>query len=130
GAARATLSIPIMLPAPGRFSTKNCCMKALEKCSAMTRAMMSVPPAGGEGTTMRTGRAGHVCASACVVRTAKPRAAARIARCMGRSSVLRCHELAGAFDRLRRHQHEGDDAWLRALVDPVVDGAALHQHVA
>jgi len=47
-----------MLPAPGRFSTKNCWPMVLEKYCASTRAMMSVPPAGGDGTTMRTGRAG------------------------------------------------------------------------
>jgi hypothetical protein len=33
-------------------------------------------------------------------------------------------------DRLGRHQHKGDDAWRRALVHPIVDGASLHQHVA
>jgi len=50
--------MPIMLPAPALFSTKNCCPNALEKCCPSTRATMSVPPPGGEGTTMRTGRAG------------------------------------------------------------------------
>src|SRR5262249_45693627 len=38
--------------------------------------------------------------------------------------------LAAGGDRLCRHQHEGDDAGRRALVHPVVDGAALHRHVA
>src|SRR5262245_24052810 len=38
--------------------------------------------------------------------------------------------LAAGGGRLCRHQHEGDDAGRRALVHPVVDGAALHQHVA
>src|SRR5262249_11429723 len=37
---------------------------------------------------------------------------------------------AAGSDRLAGHQHEGDDAGRRALVHPVVDGAALHQHVA
>jgi hypothetical protein len=50
--------MPIMLPAPGLFSTTKGWPNALEKCCASTRARMSVPPPGGEGTITFTGRAG------------------------------------------------------------------------
>jgi hypothetical protein len=38
--------MPIMLPAPALFSTKNGWPSALDKCCASTRARMSVPPPG------------------------------------------------------------------------------------
>src|SRR5215468_328405 len=38
--------------------------------------------------------------------------------------------LAAGCYRLRRHEREGDDAGLAAPVHPVVDGAALDQHIA
>src|SRR5262249_56003177 len=38
--------------------------------------------------------------------------------------------LTACGDRLGRYLREGDDAGRRALVHPVVDGAALDQHVA
>src|SRR6478752_4602699 len=42
----------------------------------------------------------------------------------------RVEHLAADFDRLRGDQHEGDDARLGAVVDPVMDRAALHDDVA
>src|ERR1700756_1345450 len=44
--------------------------------------------------------------------------------------IHRAEDLAAALDRLGGDQHEGDDARLGAAVDPIVDGAALDQHVA
>src|SRR5262249_27632723 len=52
------------------------------------------------------------------------------ARDAPRVSAHDVEHLAAGGDRLCRHQHEGDDAGHSALVHPVVDGAALHQHVA
>ena len=58
GAERPAASMPIMLPAPGRFSTKNCWPIDCDKCCASTRAEMSVPPPGADGTMIFTGREG------------------------------------------------------------------------
>src|SRR5687768_2393687 len=44
--------------------------------------------------------------------------------------AVRLQRLAAGFDGLGVDQREGDDAGLRAAVDPVVHRAALHQHVA
>ena len=59
GAALATASVPITPPAPARFSTTTVWPSAGCSFSAITRAMMSVVPPGGNGTTIRTGRFGH-----------------------------------------------------------------------
>src|SRR5215470_12971469 len=103
----------------------------VEKYCASTRAMMSVPPPGGDGTTMRTGRDGYDCALAPPAARQSPSSAAVKPRTIAPApSTGRAEELAGALDRLCRHQHERDDAGLGAGIGPVVDGAALHQHVA
>src|SRR5690349_443626 len=104
--------MPITLPAPGLFSTKNCWPNALVKCSASTRPTMSVPPAGGEGTMMRTGCVGYSWASACPASRHKTKLTQRIEH------------------RLCRHEDEGDHARLFAIVDPVVQRRLLHEHVA
>src|SRR5262245_24280042 len=44
--------------------------------------------------------------------------------------VRRGQAPARALDRLRRNQHECDHARHAAAIHPVVDGAALHQHIA
>src|SRR5437879_6501918 len=107
--------MPIMLPAPALFSTTNCCPSALDKCCASTRPMMSVPPEGGEGTTMRTARAGYsLCADACAD-----------SRTDIKKTLAHCIQ-----HRPGRDKHEGDDAGLRAAVHPVVDRAALHEDIA
>jgi len=62
GAARATASVPITVPAPGRFSTTAVTFWARPICSASTRATMSAPPPAARGTTIFKVRA--VCASA------------------------------------------------------------------
>jgi hypothetical protein len=50
--------VPIVLPAPARFSTTNCWPRLAESRCAMKRAMKSVPPPGANGTMMRTGFVG------------------------------------------------------------------------
>src|ERR1043165_1243 len=72
--------MPNRLPAPGLFSTKNCWPSVREKCSARARPTMSVPPAGGEGTMMRTARAGYSCAPAPKAQSRRTRLAHRTLR--------------------------------------------------
>src|SRR5436190_6865258 len=61
-----------MLPlAPGRFSTSTCCPRRAASGSATTRALLSATPPGENGTMMRTGFAGHSCASAPVIAIAQ-----------------------------------------------------------
>src|SRR5881394_1813978 len=110
--------MPMRLPAPGLFSTKNCWPRVFEKWSASTRPTMSVPPAGGDGTMMRTARAGYVWADA------------RRATSRRRALTHRMQYLSADLDGLRRHEHERDAARLGAAVDPVVDRRLLHEHVA
>src|SRR3954468_14308716 len=99
------------LPAPGLFSTKNCWPKLFAKCSASTRPTMSVPPAGGDGTMMRTGRGGEsACASACPAKRDK----------MSHRLTDRMQNLSVSFNGLRRHEHESDDTGLGAGIHPVV----------
>src|SRR5262245_4655849 len=61
-----------MMPlAPVRFSTTNGCFRpSVSRCARM-RAVMSTPPPGANGTTMRTGLVGYGCASAAGAATAK-----------------------------------------------------------
>ncbi len=61
--ARATISAPIAVLAPGRFSTMMFCPSDRVSGCASVRAMMSAAPPGGNGTTMRIGRLGQSCAS-------------------------------------------------------------------
>src|SRR5437899_3960831 len=58
GAALATKSVPMLPPAPGRFSTRNGCSQVSVSFWATRRTMMSFGPPGANGTTMRTGREG------------------------------------------------------------------------
>src|SRR5262249_45739533 len=52
-------------PAPPRFSTTNCWPRSALSLLKRIRAVVSAPPAGGYGTTTRTGRSGQaVCAAA------------------------------------------------------------------
>jgi hypothetical protein len=52
GAARATASVAIRVPAPGRFSTTTEVLRSRPIWSAIKRATMSTPPPGGNGTTI------------------------------------------------------------------------------
>ena len=55
GAAFATTSAPIVVPAPGRFSTRTCWPRLCVSSAASARENVSVAPPGANGTTMRTG---------------------------------------------------------------------------
>src|SRR6185295_8658288 len=58
-------------PAPGRLSTTTCAFHASASRCAAARAMMSVAPPGGNGTTMRIGWLGYAaCARAVRVASA------------------------------------------------------------
>src|SRR5262245_39883644 len=63
--------MPMLAPAPGRLSTTTVCPNPSVSFCASSRATMSVPPAGGNGTRMRSGRCGYCCWA-----TATPLAAA------------------------------------------------------
>jgi len=54
----ATKSVPMLPPAPGRFSTRNGCRHASVSFCATSRAMMSFGPPGANGTMIRTGLEG------------------------------------------------------------------------
>src|SRR5262245_15784927 len=56
--ARTTASVPIIVDAPGRFSITNCWPRRSESHWPISRARMSVVPAGANGTIKRTGRVG------------------------------------------------------------------------
>src|SRR5262245_13757833 len=105
--------MPIRLPAPGRFSTKNCWPSAVEKCCASTRPTMSVPPEGGDGTMMRTGRAGYSCAK-------------EFPKRINNRSAL-AHR---RFCSFQGNEHVAHEARLLAAIDPVVHGVLLHDNVA
>src|SRR5690606_15519674 len=66
GAARDTYSVPMLAAAPGLFSTVTGCCQILVSCAATSRAVISVDPPGGNGTTMRTAREGKSGAADCV----------------------------------------------------------------
>src|SRR5262245_8847128 len=53
-----------MPPAPVRFSTTNCCLRELDRCSPTMRASASPVPPAPNGTMMRTGLVGQSCAEA------------------------------------------------------------------
>src|SRR5262249_14459380 len=79
--ARATASLPRVPPAPGRFSiTTGWPSFSCSDCATM-RPMMSAPPPGPNGTTMRTGRCGQSCAAASAApRSHAAEAASRLRR--------------------------------------------------
>src|SRR6516225_11974408 len=62
GAAFATASVPIVVPAPGLFSMTKGWPSRSDSHSPIRRAMMSYVPLGAAPTMMRTGRAGYACA--------------------------------------------------------------------
>ena len=67
------------VPAPaGLFSTMTCCFQVSLRRAARVRAMMSVMPPGGFGTTMVMGRLGNVCAVAADAVAAAATAARRL----------------------------------------------------
>ena len=60
----ATSATPIWPAAPGLFSTTTGWPKRSARCGPMVRAIRSTLPPGGNGTTMRTGLLGKLCANA------------------------------------------------------------------
>ncbi len=58
GAALATAAVPVVPPAPGRFSTTIDWPSASASGSRNSRAMKSVEAPGGKGATMVIGRLG------------------------------------------------------------------------
>ena len=64
GAALATASVPRLPLAPGRLSTTNDCLDFACSRSPISRMMMSGVAPAANGTTIRTGLAGHSCAVA------------------------------------------------------------------
>src|SRR5262244_1120515 len=59
GSDRATISLPILVPAPPLFSMTTCWPQIFESCSVTTRATMSVGPPAANGTMKRTTRLGQ-----------------------------------------------------------------------
>jgi hypothetical protein len=72
GAALATISAAIVVPAPGRFSTITCWPRLFVISAAVVRANVSVAPPGANGTSMRIGLFGKLCA--CAVALSRPAA--------------------------------------------------------
>ena len=62
GAARATSATPMRPPAPALKSVTTVWPSALETRSLNVRAITSLSPPAGQGTTKRMGLAGHSCA--------------------------------------------------------------------
>jgi hypothetical protein len=70
---------PVVPPAPEKFSMTNRCPIVRDMCSPTMRAAKSVPPPGGNGTIIETGRVGYDCAQAS--RVIAGNAVAPAARC-------------------------------------------------
>ena len=58
GKTTTTSLVATLLDAPGRFSTTNAWCKRADNCSAISRAVMSFGPPGGNPTIQRTGSVG------------------------------------------------------------------------
>src|SRR2546430_1208273 len=66
------VSMPIVPPAPVRFSITTCWPSSRDICSPITRATKSSPPPAASGTMNRTGRFGQSCAAAALAKTTAP----------------------------------------------------------
>src|SRR6185436_17930696 len=73
GGDLAAASTPMLPPAPGRLSTTTVHLLASVSFCATTRDMMSVPPAGGNGTISLIGLFGYSCAPAASAASEKTR---------------------------------------------------------
>src|SRR6185437_16243899 len=76
-----------MVLAPGRGSTITCWPRPGVSASAITRTIASIAPPGANGTTMRTGLAGHVASARATKGAARP--TARMVRLVTIASDLR-----------------------------------------
>jgi hypothetical protein len=94
----ATISVPTLPPAPPLLSITTCCPRSAVMPTATTRAIRSVGPPGGNGTTSRIGLSGY-CAMALAhdSSAATPRASAHLVKRIDRLSP--CTVVVGAADR-------------------------------
>src|SRR3954453_12527007 len=74
------MSLPIVPPAPGLFSTTTGTPSASWSCCMASRPVESVPPPGGRATMQRMGRLGHISARTMGGAASAAEAPARIAR--------------------------------------------------
>ena len=84
--ARATSTLPVAPPAPGRLSTITGWPSAVDRRWAMKRPMTSAPPPGANGTMIVMGFAGQACAKA-VAATATASASAPLRHSGGRGAA-------------------------------------------
>src|SRR3954471_4147175 len=117
---RTTASMPMLVPAPGRFSTSTGWPRPSDSGADSARARMSTVPPAAAGTTRRTGFDGKPCANASVVKRTSVAAISfrmaplyRIDRQHGRSGHLReaelrpPHRLRAQHRPARRRLHRG-----------------------
>src|SRR2546427_3602539 len=76
GAALATSSLERLPLEPGRFSTTTGCPSASPSLGETTRAIVSVAPPGGLGTSRRIGRLGYCAQGAAAYKDTRSAAAA------------------------------------------------------
>src|SRR4051812_16014977 len=84
GAALATMSLPIVPPAPGLLSTTTGWPSAFDNACIAIRPVASVPPPGGNATMQRIGRVGH----ASLARTIEGKASAAAVACTNTRRVV------------------------------------------
>src|SRR5262249_6856628 len=97
----------MLVAAPPRFSTTTCWPQISDSLPATTRAMASVPPPGGNGTTRRTYRFGQpeVCARALLTRPSAEAA----------ESAMKRRRLIMAFSRSIHRSRRAADCDYRGL---------------
>src|SRR5437870_5270213 len=113
--------MPMVPPAPGRFSTTSGWPSAAASLSATGRAMVSVADPGVKGTMMRIGLAGKGCADAAQA-AKRARLAARLGVEVGAQCRLRIGRRAELAQRVRDQAAEGGERDARGLELPRRDG--------
>src|SRR3954464_10376747 len=115
-------------PAPGRFSTSTGWPSAADNLSLTLRAMMSVALPGVNGTTMRTGFVGKVCAAAFSEKNART--------IKNFISILRAGVLAGGLGKERLHDLQARDVGRRihvkedrSIAEELLDAEVQHRAV-
>src|SRR4051812_21004368 len=130
----------MLVAPPPLFSTTTCWPHCSESCAETMRAIASVPPPGGKGTTMRTKRDGQVCASAVLMPAASERMSAAVRRRFMRSQWyadrstaplgLDEQQVGQGTHQLGPAAHEGRVGLRVDLVDPRAAGAKIDLDVA
>src|SRR4051812_4966182 len=130
----------MLVAPPPLFSTTTCWPHCAESCAETMRAIASVPPPGGNGTTIRTKRAGQVCASALPMPSASERMSAAVSRSFMRSqwyadrstAALRLDEeqVGQATHKLGPAAHEGRVGLRVDLARPAAAGTKIDLDVA